>query len=89
MVYVALRIMSDGYSTDGLRKDELASLLEEHFNNNATQLSGNPDFKDYYNRTSSPTKREARPAAAIVSDGEIRTAVRKRRVTKVKEETDV
>lgn len=71
-------------STEGLRKDELASLLEEHLNDNATTLRRDPSFNDYYGRTSSPTKRDAAPT----SDGEVKTVIRKRRVVKVKSEPD-
>lgn len=69
-------------SVDGLRKEELVSLIDEHLTKNASSLSSNATFKDYYGRTSSPTKR----LPANATDGEVK--VRKRRTTKIKEETD-
>jgi len=86
MYHVASRSLcvTNVNSTEGLRKDELASLLEEHLNDNATTLRRDPTFNDYYDRTSSPTKRDAAPTL----DGEVKTVVRKRRVIKVKSETD-
>ncbi|KAG8626163.1 hypothetical protein KVT40_006564 [Elsinoe batatas] len=73
---------------EGLRKEELASVLDEHFQKNATRLSGDAAFKDYYGR-SSPAKRASASGAnaAAASEGDLK--VKKKRVTKVKEETDV
>ncbi|PSK37281.1 hypothetical protein B9Z65_2023 [Elsinoe australis] len=73
---------------EGLRKDELASVLDEHFQKNATRLSGDAAFKEYYGR-SSPAKRASgasTSAAAATSEGEIK--LKKKRAAKVKEETD-
>jgi len=86
-----LNRQADCGSLDGLRKDELVAVLDEHLTKNATRLGGDATFKDYYGRLSSPTKRDpvASSGAAATSDGEPRTATRKRRVTRVKEETDV
>lgn len=75
-------------SVEGLRKDELASVLDEHFQKNATRLSGDAAFKEYYGR-SSPAKRASgasTSAAAATSEGEIK--LKKKRAAKVKEETD-
>ncbi|KAF4548222.1 Hypothetical protein D9617_30g011260 [Elsinoe fawcettii] len=73
---------------EGLRKEELASVLDEHFQKNATRLSGDAAFKEYYGR-SSPAKRASASGAnaAATSEGEIK--IKKKRAPKVKEETDV
>ncbi|KAJ4376873.1 hypothetical protein N0V86_006309 [Didymella sp. IMI 355093] len=43
---------------DGLLKDDLVLVLEDHLNNNETTYAKHPDFKDYYGRGGSPVKRE-------------------------------
>lgn len=45
-------------SADGLLKDDLVLLLEDHLNNNETTYAKHPDFRDYYSRGGSPVKRE-------------------------------
>ena len=79
---------------DGLRKDELVSVLDEHLQTNATRLSRNADLRDYYDRTGSPAKRvpsNVGAAATVTSDGEIHSVVRQRgrRTTKVKDEFEL
>ncbi|PNS21004.1 hypothetical protein CAC42_3341 [Sphaceloma murrayae] len=67
------------------RKDEVALVLHEHFQKNASRLAGDAAFQDYYGR-SSPTKRSSGATAAATSEGEIKP--KKKRAPKVKEETD-
>ena len=74
---------------DGLRKEELVALLDEHFHKNSTTLSTNEVFKEYYDRAS-PSKRapaaSSAPAAGPTSDGEAKP--KQKRAPKVKKETD-
>jgi len=68
------------FSLDGLRKDELVAVLDEHLTKNASRLRSSSVFKDYYGRTSSPVKRDS---------GAEPKSTRRRRATSVKEETDL
>ncbi|KAF2154451.1 hypothetical protein K461DRAFT_267460 [Myriangium duriaei CBS 260.36] len=69
----------------GLRKEELVSVLDEYLQKNASTLSGNDAFSDYYGRKS-PAKRVSGASIAVASDGEVKP--RRKRAPKVKEETD-
>jgi len=64
----------------------LVSVIDEHLQKNATKLSGNSTFKDYYGRTHSPVKRDTQAATTDASEGETK---KRRRQTKVKEETEL
>ncbi|KAF2842609.1 hypothetical protein M501DRAFT_924955 [Patellaria atrata CBS 101060] len=67
---------------DGLLKDELVSVLDEHLRANSSSLSSNAAFNDFY-RTASPVKKER--AASTTSGPDV---PKKRRTTKVKDEIE-
>lgn len=72
-------------SYDGLRKEELVSIIDEHLQKNATSLSSNDAFKDYYDRAS-PSKRVSGASTTLASDGEAKP--KRKRAPKVKEEPE-
>jgi hypothetical protein len=74
-------------SYDGLLKDELVSALETQLQRNATTLSRDSAFGDYYGRARSPTKRE-RGDTAPPPDATVPQSRRRTTSAKVKEELD-
>ncbi|KAF2752872.1 hypothetical protein EJ05DRAFT_490568 [Pseudovirgaria hyperparasitica] len=78
---------------DSILKDDLSALLDTHLKDNATSLSKLPSLREYYDRTerASPIKRAPSnapaTAAGVNSEGDT-PKPRKRRVTKVKEESE-
>lgn len=68
---------------DGLRKEELVVVLDEHLQKNSSSLSGNEAFKEYYGRAS-PSKRASGVSTGVASDGELKP--KRKRAPKVKEE---
>lgn len=51
-----------------MRKDEILVVLQQHLQANASSLSKNPTFHDYFNRMSSPVKKEPETIASDISD---------------------
>lgn len=70
-------------------KDDLITELEKHLRANAQTLSRKPSFKEFYERTGSPVKKDRASSVAVATtDGEPKTARPRRRMTKVKDEFD-
>jgi hypothetical protein len=55
------------FSAEGLLKDDLVELLQEHLDTNDAKYARNPLFSEYYGRSSSPLKRErVTPPGSVV-----------------------
>lgn len=78
---------SDKFSIAELRKDQIVALLEEQLTNNASNLSQLPAFSEYYARRGSPLKREP-GSTPLESNGDVTKSVARRRVSKIKGESD-
>jgi len=74
------------YRDEGWLKDDLVAALDDHLRANAPKLSSKSSFNEFYQRTSSPTKRETKVPLPGAEDAEPKP--RKRRQTKVKEEIE-
>jgi hypothetical protein len=70
-----------------LLKDDLVSTLDEKLRANASSYSSNPVFREYYDRTGSPIKKERQTSATFGADGE-KAPRRRRQTIKAKEDLD-
>ncbi|TKA64386.1 hypothetical protein B0A49_10252 [Cryomyces minteri] len=87
---IALANEAGFFQYDGLRQKEIAIALDDYLRSNATRLSRRPVFREYYERSRTPMKREPdTTAAAFVLEDEITPAIRGRgRPPKAREEDD-
>jgi hypothetical protein len=64
------------------------SKLNEKLRSNASTYSGNPVFREFYDRTGSPVKKERQTSTALGADDEAKPQRRRRQTIKAKEDVE-
>jgi hypothetical protein len=67
-------------------KDDIVSALDEKLRANASTYSSNPVFREFYDRTGSPVKKERQVSTTLGADGEVKPQRRRRQTIKAKDE---
>jgi hypothetical protein len=77
--------MRCAYRHDSLLKEDLVTALDDHLRQNATALSGDKTFAEYYQRGASPVKK-ARTSASADPSGD--APAKRRRTISVKKDPE-
>jgi hypothetical protein len=76
------------FSFDDLLKDDIVSALNEKLRSNASAYSSNPVFREFYDRTGSPIKKERQTSTALGPDDDAKPQRRRRQTIKAKDELE-
>jgi hypothetical protein len=71
-----------------LLKDDIVSALNEKLRSNASTYSSNPVFREFYDRTGSPVKKERQTSTVLGGEDEAKPQRRRRQTIKAKEELE-